>query len=89
MPSWILRADDPVFSDEVMKRATERFQIVGEARSCEASKDPELTGFGTTMTLAASVGRHLFLANIGDSRADLLHHGKLFQLTHDHTLGFQ
>lgn len=45
-----------------------------------------LSGFGTTMTVAWSLGRDLFLARIGNSRAYLLTGGRLQQLTRDHTL---
>ena len=57
--------------------------------SDEAQTDTRLSGFGTTMTLAFSLGRTLFLAHVGDSRAYLFRQGKLRQLTHDHTLGQQ
>lgn len=85
-PDWILRADDPEYADEIMRRAGERFELVDQALSVEAALDPELHGFGTTMTLAASVGMNLFIANIGDSRAYLFRRGKLHQLTRDHTM---
>jgi protein phosphatase len=41
---------------------------------------------GTTLTLAYSVGIHLFLIHVGDSRAYLLRRGQLQQLTRDHTV---
>ena len=85
-PDWILRADDPEFAEEIMRRASERFDLVDQALSLEAAFDPKLHGFGTTMTLAASVGLNLFIAHIGDSRAYLFRRGKLHQLTRDHTL---
>jgi protein phosphatase len=47
---------------------------------------PELRGMGTTLTLAYLAGEDLFIAHAGDSRCYLLRHGKLHQLTHDHTL---
>lgn len=43
-------------------------------------------GMGTTMTLAAVVGKNLWLGHVGDSRAYLYRQGKLSQLTEDHTL---
>jgi serine/threonine protein phosphatase PrpC len=85
-PDWILRADHPSFADEVMRRATERFQQVDHALAEEGEANPQLFGFGTTMTLAASVGRDLFIAHIGDSRAYLFRGEQLHQLTRDHTL---
>ena len=50
----------------------------------EAQLIPSLSGFGTTMTMAWSLGSDLFLAHLGDSRAYLLR-GGLRQLTRDHT----
>ena len=41
----------------------------------------------TTMTVAVSQGDDLIIGHIGDSRAYLLHAGKLVRLTRDHTLG--
>jgi len=45
--------------------------------------DPEFQGATTTMTLALRVDDHLFIANVGDSRAYRLRDGKLQQLTVD------
>lgn len=43
-------------------------------------------GMGTTCTAAMMEGERLVIAQVGDSRAYLLHHGKLQQLTRDHSL---
>ena len=43
-------------------------------------------GMGTTLTTALLAGGYLCIGHVGDSRAFLLHHGKLRQLTRDHTL---
>jgi protein phosphatase len=51
-----------------------------------AQSDPRLVGMGTTLTMAYSVGTHLFVAHAGDSRAYLFHDGNLVQVTSDHTL---
>ena len=42
-------------------------------------------GMGTTCTAALMSGNRLVLAQVGDSRAYLLHEGKLQQLTRDHS----
>jgi protein phosphatase len=52
----------------------------------EAAHHPELSGMGTTLTLAFVTGRMLFVIHAGDSRCYLFHHNKLRQLTADHTL---
>ena len=74
-PDWFLRMDDPPAAEEVMRRATERFGRIDHALAEEAVEDPKLHGLGTTMTLAASLGRDLLLAHVGDSRAYLLRGG--------------
>lgn len=43
-------------------------------------------GMGTTMTAIVLEGRHLVVAQVGDSRAYLLHSGTLSQITRDHSL---
>jgi serine/threonine protein phosphatase PrpC len=61
--------------------------VEADARVLRAAKGrPELKGMGSTLTLALAVGRSLFIAHVGDSRAYLLRDGKLYRLTKDHTL---
>ena len=43
-------------------------------------------GMGTTMTACMLENERLLIAQVGDSRAYLLHQGKLQQLTRDHSL---
>jgi serine/threonine protein phosphatase PrpC len=66
-------------SDEALREANAA--ILERAR-----EDPRLAGMGTTATLAL-IDRdgHVDLASVGDSRAYLLSHGELCQLTSDHT----
>jgi protein phosphatase len=52
----------------------------------EATRQPELRGMGTTLTLAYCLDRELFVAHVGDSRCYLLRGGLLYRLTQDHTL---
>jgi protein phosphatase len=85
-PDWILRLDDEAFVAEVMRRAAERCGQIQAAMTEQARADPNLQGFGTTLTVAWSLGKDLFLCHVGDSRAYLWRRGKLCQLTHDHTL---
>lgn len=51
-----------------------------------AAHDPSLTGMGTTLTMAYSLGADLFVAHVGDSRCYLLRDGALHRLTRDDTL---
>ncbi|MDO5042140.1 MAG: Stp1/IreP family PP2C-type Ser/Thr phosphatase [Slackia sp.] len=43
-------------------------------------------GMGTTMTAAMLVGKRLVVAQVGDSRAYLMHEGSLQRITRDHSL---
>ena len=52
----------------------------------EAAEHPELTGMGTTVTMAFHLGAQLCVVHVGDSRAYLYRDGELHQLTQDHTL---
>jgi PPM family protein phosphatase len=51
-----------------------------------ASKDPRLTGMGTTLTAVVAGSDRIFLGHVGDSRAYLFRDGELRALTEDHTL---
>jgi protein phosphatase len=51
----------------------------------EARRQPDLWGMGTTLTMAYSLGRDLFLVHVGDSRCYLFRQGQLHQVTNDHT----
>jgi protein phosphatase len=84
VPDWIMKLDDDR-AEEVMQRAAGYYRQVDSALAERAEAEPQLSGMGTTMTLAYSLGRDLFVAHVGDSRAYLLRGGTLQQLTHDHT----
>lgn len=85
-PDWIMRFEDEALYEEVMRRAKERWSKINDALVTQAAANPRLSGFGTTLTAAFSLGRDLFVAHLGDSRAYLLRDGYLRQLTRDHTL---
>jgi protein phosphatase len=68
--------------DKLQEAVTEADQRVIR----EAVRKPQLYGMGSTLTLALHVGRELFVAHVGDSRAYLCRDGRLFRLTRDHTL---
>jgi serine/threonine protein phosphatase PrpC len=52
----------------------------------EAAEHPELTGMGTTVTMAFHLDSQLCVVHVGDSRAYLYRDRELDQLTQDHTL---
>src|SRR5688500_2750496 len=47
----------------------------------EAAEHPELTGMGTTLTVAYFLGEDLCIVHVGDSRAYVWRQGELHQLT--------
>jgi protein phosphatase len=85
-PDWILRVDESPSPDEIQRRTAERLEKVNETMAAAAEEDNRLRGYGTTLTLAASLGRELFVTHVGDSRAYLWRRGKLRRLTRDHTM---
>jgi len=58
-----------------------------DARLLEAAAEhPELSGMGTTVTMAFHLGTQVCVVHVGDSRAYMHRNGELHQLTEDHTL---
>lgn len=51
----------------------------------EAQSDPAKAGMGTTLVAAVIVGRKVYIANVGDSRAYLIGQGGISQITEDHS----
>ena len=83
-PDWVLKIDDHS-ARKIADRVTTRYRSLDSLLAERARIDPTLSGMGTTMTMAYSVGLDLFLAHVGDSRAYLHRGGTLEQLTRDHT----
>ncbi|MBQ9068392.1 MAG: Stp1/IreP family PP2C-type Ser/Thr phosphatase [Eggerthellaceae bacterium] len=52
----------------------------------EAAHKKGRAGMGTTLTAAVLEGKRLAIAQVGDSRAYLVHQGKMQQITRDHSL---
>jgi serine/threonine protein phosphatase PrpC len=51
-----------------------------------AKEHPEVKGMGTTTTAVGVLGNHLYLTQVGDSRAYLVRQGTAIQLTKDQSL---
>src|SRR5262249_15442548 len=75
------REEDQVMADFQSALARANARILAEA-----AERPELSGMGTTLTLAYSLNDVLFVAHVGDSRCYLSRNGTLDRLTSDHTL---
>ena len=71
---------------DLLSRMSAYFREIDRRITRKSEADRRLFGMGTTLTLAYSVGIHLFLIHVGDSRAYLYRKGQLQQLTHDHTV---
>ena len=84
MPDWIFRIDETVQS-EATERSQRRLRDLNALLIEHGRQDPEFRGMGTTLTAARSMGRHLQVVHVGDSRAYLLRGGWLHRLTRDHT----
>ena len=84
-PDWQFRWGHKE-ENTVQRRMTDRFRGVNAALLQQAAADPTLAGMSTTMTAAVTYGNSLIVTHVGDSRAYLLHDGKLEKLTRDHTL---
>ncbi|MGH3160062.1 MAG: MerR family transcriptional regulator [Streptosporangiaceae bacterium] len=65
--------------DHAVRRASTALRDIARA-------DPSLQTMGTTLTALLWSGSELGLVHIGDSRAYLVRDGKVFQITHDHTM---
>ncbi len=59
---------------------------VANASVLQKARESNLTGMGTTMTIALFQNRSAWIGHIGDSRAYLLRGAELSQLTQDHSL---
>ena len=85
-PDWQFRWG-PRERNTVMWRMKDRFRRVNAALLRDAAANASLGGMCTTLTCAVSAGTDLIIGHIGDSRAYLLHRGRLIKLTRDHTIG--
>jgi protein phosphatase len=82
--SWVSR---PESADGIRLLAEFRTALRRtDARICRrAKRHPSLAGMASTLTLAYSLGRDLFVAHVGDSRCYLFRGKTLYRLTSDHT----
>jgi len=84
IPDWILKLNEE-YAREIEHRTRARVREVSALLVKEAAQDPALSGMGTTLTAARSLGRDLQITHVGDSRAYLFRAGRLHRLTRDHT----
>jgi serine/threonine protein phosphatase PrpC len=78
--------DPPQGHDELAARLVHAIEAAGLRIFSEAKLDRTRRGMGTTATVAALLDDHLFLGQVGDSRAYLLRGDRLVQVTRDQSL---
>jgi len=72
-------------SVEPLQRMKEAIEAANADVYAQASLDRAKTGMGTTLVAAVLQGRDLYVANVGDSRAYLVHEQNIEQITSDHS----
>lgn len=82
---WCLKIDEKEVQ-ALTQRMRAYFQEVDRTLLERAQANPGLAGMATTLTVAYSVGDHMFIVHAGDTRVYLLRDGQLRQLTRDHTV---
>jgi protein phosphatase len=82
----MMSGDPPGNHDEIAARLVHAIEAAGVRIFTEAKLDRTRRGMGTTSTIAALIDDHLFLGQIGDSRAYVLRGDRLVQVTRDQSL---
>ncbi len=67
-------------------RLREAVEVANNRIHTYAAAHPEVRGMGTTTTAVAVLADHVFLSQVGDSRAYLIRQGRAVQLTKDQSL---
>lgn len=74
------------FNEDPLSTAQGSIQAANEAIKQKSETSPLFRGMGTTTVSLYFKGQNIYVANVGDSRAYLVHRQKLFQLSKDHSL---
>jgi protein phosphatase len=72
--------------DEMVRRLDEAVKAANRLVHEESLRDDKHRGMGTTATLAGLLGGHVYVAQVGDSRAYLARAGTIGRLTRDQSL---
>ncbi len=78
--------DPPDNHDDLAARLVRSIEAAGLRIFTEAKLDRTRRGMGTTSTISALMDRHLFVGQVGDSRAYILRGDRLVQVTRDQSL---
>ena len=78
--------DDEVTPQRFAYRLKEAVEVANASIHAHAKAHPEVRGMGTTTTAAGVLNDHLYLTQVGDSRAYLIRDGEAHQITKDQSL---
>src|SRR6266478_3714891 len=84
MKTW--NAEDEVTPQRFAYRLKEAVEVANASIHAHAKAHPEVRGMGTTTTAAGVLNDHLYLTQVGDSRAYLIRGGTAHQITKDQSL---
>jgi len=80
------QGDEPENHDDLAARLVRSIEAAGLRIFTEAKLDRTRRGMGTTSTISALMDKHLFIGQVGDSRAYILRGDRLVQVTRDQSL---
>ena len=72
-------------SRDVGRSLVRAVQAANQQIHAQAQSDPSKSGMGTTLVAAVILGRKVYVANVGDSRAYLINKNSISQITEDHS----
>lgn len=72
-------------SHDVPTSLVRAFRTANQHLYNQSQTDPSKAGMGTTLVAAVILGRKVYLANVGDSRAYLINRQGITQITEDHS----
>ena len=84
MKTW--NAEDEPTPQRFAYRLKEAVEVANASIHAHAKAHPEVRGMGTTTTAAGILNDHLYLTQVGDSRAYLIRGGRAHQITKDQSL---
>ena len=79
-------AEEEVTPQRFAYRLKEAVEVANSSIHAHAKAHPEVRGMGTTTTAAGVLNDHLYLSQVGDSRAYLVRGGVAHQITKDQSL---
>src|SRR5437016_7416676 len=79
-------AEDEATPQRFAYRLKEAVEVANASIHAHAKAHPEVRGMGTTTTAAGVLNDHLYLTQVGDSRAYLIRGGTAHQITKDQSL---